>query len=171
MKVCKGCHINKPLSAYGMSSFVKSGRTSRCKECHQKRAKVRYQKIQDEFKATLRQKRLQDPEHRRNIERKSRAKNKEKNRPTKNARQSIRNRILNGEKFLILNKELKRIYQSPCFACGSQTNQSLDHLIPLSRGGNHSVGNIITLCRSCNNQKYDKTLTEWRKIKSLITQR
>lgn len=171
MKVCKGCHINKPLSAYGLSNAVKSGKTSRCKECHSKRGKARYQKIQDEFKATLKQKRIENPEHRRNIERKSRAKNKQKQRPAKNARQSIRNRILNGGGFLILEKELNKIYRSPCFACGSKTNQSLDHLIPLSRGGNHSVGNIITLCRNCNSQKYNKTLTEWRKIKSHITQR
>ena len=171
MKVCKGCHINKPLSAYGISNNVKSGRTSRCKECHRKRAKIRYRKIKNEFNLMIRQKRIDNPEHIRNIERKSKAKNKEKNRPLKNARQSIRNRILSGDKFLILNKELKKIYQSPCFACGSKSNQSLDHLIPLSRGGNHSVGNIITLCRSCNTQKYNKTLTEWRKTKLVITQR
>ena len=169
MKVCKGCHINKPLTSYGVSNAVKSGKTSRCKECHSKRGKARYQKIQDEFKAILRQKRIDNPEHRRNIERKSRARNKEKNRPAKNARQSIRNRILNGDRFLILDKELKKIYQSPCFACGSESNQSLDHLIPLSRGGSHSVGNIITLCLSCNTQKHNKTLTEWRKTKSHIT--
>jgi 5-methylcytosine-specific restriction endonuclease McrA len=96
------------------------------------------------------------------IERKSRLKNKDRYRPARNARQSIRNRKLNNEEFVILPKELERIYNSPCLVCGSDTNQSLDHVIPLSRGGRHSVGNIITLCLSCNVSKHARTLTEWK---------
>ena len=96
------------------------------------------------------------------IERKSRAKNKEKNRPYKNARQSIRNRLVSDSKYVIIYKDLKRIYSEPCFNCGSLKNQSLDHRIPLSRGGEHKIGNMLTLCQPCNASKHSKTIMEWK---------
>jgi len=96
------------------------------------------------------------------IERKSRAKNKEKNRPYKNARQSIRNRLVSDSKYVIIYKDLKRIYSEPCFNCGSLKNQSLDHRIPLSRGGEHKIGNMLTLCQPCNASKHSRTIMEWK---------
>ena len=96
------------------------------------------------------------------IERKSRAKNKEKNRLSRNARQSIRNRLVSDSKYVIIYKDLKRIYSEPCFNCGSLKNQSLDHRIPLSRGGEHKIGNMLTLCQPCNASKHSKTIMEWK---------
>ena len=96
------------------------------------------------------------------IERESRKKNKEKNRPFKNARQSIRNRLVSGSKYVIIYKDLKKIYSQPCFNCGSTNNQSLDHRIPLSRGGEHKIGNMLTLCQPCNASKHSKTIMEWK---------
>jgi len=104
-------------------------------------------------------------ERRLEIERSSRAKNKEKNRPFKNARQSIRNRLVSDSKYVIIYKDLKRIYSQPCFNCGATKNQSLDHKIPLSRGGEHRIGNTITLCQPCNASKNSKTIMEWKLAK------
>ncbi len=106
--------------------------------------------------------RKNDYEKRIEIERKSRAKNKEKNRPSRNARQSIRNRLVSDSKYVIIYKDLKRIYSEPCFNCGSLKNQSLDHRIPLSRGGEHKIGNMLTLCQPCNASKHSRTIMEWK---------
>lgn len=38
---------------------------------------------------------------------------------------------------------------------------TLDHVIPLSKGGGHSWENITTACHSCNNKKGNKTLKEY----------
>lgn len=40
-----------------------------------------------------------------------------------------------------------------CLKCGSQTNLTLDHIIPFSQGGKTEESNLQTLCRSCNTNK------------------
>ena len=54
-------------------------------------------------------------------------------------------------------------YRGCCAYCG-QTSDDLhrEHVIPLSRGGRHSVGNIVPACPPCNLTKKSKLLSEWR---------
>jgi len=70
--------------------------------------------------------------------------------------------------FRVLDSELKRILGTPCAMCGSLDKLSLDHIIPLARGGRHSVGNLQSLCKPCNSSKGTKTMTEWLKSKNLL---
>ena len=49
-----------------------------------------------------------------------------------------------------------------CFYCSTVTDLVPDHLIPLFRGGSHSVGNIVAACDFCNKQKGKKCLSEYR---------
>jgi 5-methylcytosine-specific restriction endonuclease McrA len=64
-----------------------------------------------------------------------------------------------------------------CWYCGVVTNTTdrswgsfgpdyptLDHIIPLSRGGNHSEENVCLACGQCNVSKNNKTPEEWYKI-------
>lgn len=47
-----------------------------------------------------------------------------------------------------------------CGYCGSKRNLTIDHIIPRSKGGDNSWGNLVTCCSKCNNQKDDKTPEE-----------
>ncbi|MHB8188944.1 MAG: HNH endonuclease [Ferrimicrobium sp.] len=40
-----------------------------------------------------------------------------------------------------------------CERCGSESDLTVDHIIPLARGGSHDIDNLQTLCRSCNSSK------------------
>jgi 5-methylcytosine-specific restriction endonuclease McrA len=42
----------------------------------------------------------------------------------------------------------------------SGNEATLDHVIPLSHGGSHSVDNVVTACRDCNTQKGAKMFTD-----------
>jgi 5-methylcytosine-specific restriction endonuclease McrA len=56
---------------------------------------------------------------------------------------------------------IKKICNYQCSYCGSIKDLTIDHIIPLSRGGTHSFSNLTCACRTCNEQKGDRTPEEW----------
>ena len=38
---------------------------------------------------------------------------------------------------------------------------TMDHIVPLSRGGRTTKGNVIPVCKDCNTAKRQKLLMEW----------
>ena len=107
--------------------------------------------------------RKKNHERRLEIERASRAKNINKIRYSKILSQAKRKKRLSECKvYDISDKDLSRLYKDKCYNCGSTENQSIDHRIPISRNGEHGIGNLMTLCRSCNASKKNKTIMEWK---------
>ena len=50
-----------------------------------------------------------------------------------------------------------------CYYCSEQNIKlTMDHIVPISRGGAHSIGNVAPACGSCNSSKGTKLLIEWR---------
>ncbi len=54
---------------------------------------------------------------------------------------------------------LKRDNHS-CQYCGSNKRLTLDHVIPVSKGGQHKWDNVVTACEPCNQRKRDRTPLE-----------
>jgi len=60
----------------------------------------------------------------------------------------------------------KSIYERDkytCYLCGEQFSEgklSIDHVIPISRGGRNDWNNMATCCKNCNWKKEDKLLSE-----------
>jgi 5-methylcytosine-specific restriction endonuclease McrA len=46
-----------------------------------------------------------------------------------------------------------------CYWCGAKCKPTIDHVIPLARGGQHTASNIVASCKPCNSKKRDKVLT------------
>lgn len=68
------------------------------------------------------------------------------------------------------DRDVKRQYiiqQGLCFWCDCELNNKyhIDHIIPLSRSGNNSIGNIALCCASCNSSKGNKLPIEWKMYK------
>ena len=43
-----------------------------------------------------------------------------------------------------------------CRNCSDQNDLAIDHIIPLSKGGNDDLSNLQILCKSCNSSKGDR---------------
>lgn len=55
---------------------------------------------------------------------------------------------------------VRRLRAATCAYCGGPGG-TVDHVVPLSRGGQHAEGNLVPACRPCNSSKADKLLIEW----------
>lgn len=69
--------------------------------------------------------------------------------------------------FEVTVRDLKRCldrYDHRCAYCGCLLNDSFDwdHIVPIARGGSHSIGNLAPACISCNRSKWSLTVTEWK---------
>lgn len=54
-----------------------------------------------------------------------------------------------------------RHYRHRCAYCGVAGRLEKEHIIPISRGGRDTVGNVVPACFSCNRGKGRMLLTEW----------
>jgi 5-methylcytosine-specific restriction endonuclease McrA len=53
------------------------------------------------------------------------------------------------------------LFGNKCLKCGSTDNLTMDHVIPLSLGGSHTVDNVQPLCFDCNRKK-SATIADYR---------
>lgn len=67
-----------------------------------------------------------------------------------------------GKISLPLRMEVLHRDNFTCVYCGSDQNLHCDHVVPVSKGGETSLYNLVTACRPCNSSKRDKNLKEWR---------
>jgi 5-methylcytosine-specific restriction endonuclease McrA len=57
-----------------------------------------------------------------------------------------------------------RIAQGVCHYCGARVppkELTLDHIVPLVRGGKSTRGNCVPACKACNSRKQSLTPVEW----------
>jgi 5-methylcytosine-specific restriction endonuclease McrA len=58
----------------------------------------------------------------------------------------------------------RRIAKGLCHYCGRSTpakELTMDHIVPLARGGKSTKGNLVTACKECNNNKKNLLPIEW----------
>jgi 5-methylcytosine-specific restriction endonuclease McrA len=60
------------------------------------------------------------------------------------------------------DEEIVRNY-SICLYCGSDKDLMIDHITPVSKGGNSDLNNLTRCCNSCNSSKSDRPLDEFKK--------
>ncbi|MCD6186214.1 MAG: HNH endonuclease [Deltaproteobacteria bacterium] len=58
----------------------------------------------------------------------------------------------------------RRIAKGVCHYCGQNIlpkDLTMDHIVPLARGGKSTKGNLVTACKACNNAKKNLLPMEW----------
>lgn len=55
-------------------------------------------------------------------------------------------------------------YRRCCAYCGRPAVEiTMDHVVPLARGGRHAIGNVLPACFECNSAKQDRWLIDFRR--------
>ena len=58
----------------------------------------------------------------------------------------------------------RQLAKGVCYYCGKQIppkELTMDHIVPISRGGRSTKGNVVTCCKECNNKKKHLLPMEW----------
>jgi len=55
-------------------------------------------------------------------------------------------------------KDLPHAQRRRCHYCTMERKLTLDHVIPLSKGGQHTKANVVPACGPCNSKKRDRIL-------------
>lgn len=89
----------------------------------------------------------------------------QKNNPARHAANEQRRRAIktaSGGSYTLAEWEaLKRQYNYTCLSCGRQEPEirlTVDHIIPVTKGGSSFIDNLQPLCFSCNSSKNNKVI-------------
>ena len=68
----------------------------------------------------------------------------------------------------------RKIHHGVCHYCNREVgrvNLTMDHVVPLSRGGKSTKGNIVPACKDCNNRKKYLVPIEWEEYLRALRER
>lgn len=187
MKLCRYCNIEKPLDFFGNDKRANDGKKNKCSSCHNEYMKAYYWRHREVMAARVLVHHYKNRESANARRKQNRLKNLEKQmqhsrqwqKDNPEAANSIKSnwRMKNRVKLQQLAKHremiiktgnvpssyIKELRQLPCNYCGQyfENKMHIDHVVPISKGGQHSIDNLVTACRSCNLSKSNKFLHDW----------
>jgi 5-methylcytosine-specific restriction endonuclease McrA len=155
-KVCPDCGVDKLREEYYVR---KNGHIMlRCKPCTKVYNRKLYIERRDKNLAYAAKYRKENPDTTKEIQRKWRSENGKRRKELEHRR---RTRKQENGVYVISPKDM-RLLERPCAYCGSNGSITMDHIVPISRGGTHGIGNLVPCCNRCNTIKNARTIMEWR---------
>lgn len=67
---------------------------------------------------------------------------------------------------------LRKAQEGRCHYCRREVgrgNLTMDHVVPLSRGGKSKKGNLVPACKDCNNKKKSLLPVEWAEYLRILS--
>jgi len=58
----------------------------------------------------------------------------------------------------------RRCFSGLCYYCGKKVpprSLTMDHIVPIVRGGKSAKGNLVPACKECNSKKQSLVPVEW----------
>lgn len=190
-KQCRICGFFKHLDLFSRMKDARDGHHNICKSCDGARRRRQYyenherelaaatktrERRKDEVTIYLQKYRAEHKEKANAYSKRYRQENKEKildlnRRYLANNREKIRKQgqlsyakrkanggtFTNDEWFALCNQ-----FGNVCVCCGEQERLTVDHIIPITKGGTSDIGNLQPLCKSCNSRKGDRIIIDYR---------
>ncbi len=171
-KRCPGCKLTKPTSEFAVRRASPDGLQTRCRDCRSVIAKRVTPEARREYQATFKTK---NPGRIQELNRESHARHRERriagvrDWESRNPELALsyrkaqrhKRRAIEAAGTLTFDQWLAILEQFD-WRCGyclvKLTSPTMDHVDPVSRGGQHTAENVIPSCLACNLRKYDKPI-------------
>lgn len=179
-KRCNGCDAIKTLSAFPRAAGMRDGRLNKCFVCMNSDRRAQYAANPERVKRNRQRFLEQHPDYDRQKAREHYARCDKEHAARVHRAWIERNpgyRSLSTKKRRAMKKgapvcdltpqqwrDLLGYFQNRCAYCGEEKHLCQEHLVPLSRGGSHTVNNIVPACRECNSRKHARPL--WVMVQS-----
>lgn len=167
MKECRKCHVRKFIEAFANDTKAPDGKYRWCKDCSRASNQAWYQANKASVVARVKQSRTDPVVYKAQLESNKRWREshpEQANEHSKRSQARAKGAVLadlTHEEW----EDLLRAANNSCTYCRkkftpSETPQQ-DHVVPLSRGGQHTKANVVPACRSCNRTKGNRTAIEF----------
>lgn len=169
MKRCGDCKETKPREAFNKRSAVKDGLQPICRDCQKARYSSFYDKNKEAQQERARSFYSKHKEHYASTMREWRQNNRERMR-SHWAKRRLLKKLQRDETLVDYSTVLERdgYVCYLCEKCVEPDDVHMDHVIPLSKGGRHSIDNLRVTHSKCNLAKGVKSLDEYRRQQNRV---
>lgn len=176
LRVCKACEEPKPEAEYHKDTGGSDGYRAQCKDCRGKYMQGYYEDNVEQRREYMNERRKTLGDHVRALDSARYERDKDKRIALAVEQTHIRRARLQEVEHErgITVIALKKIHGTACCYCGvemdfksrptgsiSPARATLEHVLPISRGGGHTWENTALACHACNTSKNKKTVDEW----------
>lgn len=181
MKTCSRCNVTKPVSEFRRHRGRPDGYDYICKQCKSEVDKRYYKRNREKIITRVKDNYWQNPEESRKKRRLWTQRNREHVRQwwkqwysthSVHRRQKIRIRYMAVGSSTITDEQTWKMiletFSYRCAYCGKEgIPLTIDHWIPVTKGGTNDPWNLVPSCKSCNSSKGNRTPLEWLDILKL----
>lgn len=176
-RTCRTCAVKLPLAHFDRDTAATRGRRADCKQCRGRYEARRYQSQREKIIGRITAYRKTNPERVREIDSERYFRHRRQrvalaSDVAHRARAATRGaetesgitvdvlREAQGDRCTYCDVEM--IFESTDLGPKDPRLATLDHVLPISRGGAHVWENVVIACSYCNASKGAKTLEEWK---------
>lgn len=186
LKICKKCEEAKPESEFHKDGGSPDGFRAQCKPCRNGYMREYYLSEDPDVKRErLKQYRLDNADRLRSLDAARYERDKDKRVALSSEQIKVRRARLAGVETDpgVTVRSLRELHGDACCYCGIEMSfvrrprgagiahdrATLEHIVPISRGGTHTFDNTALACHRCNVSKNDKTLEEYEAWKAGVS--
>lgn len=166
-KRCSKCQLIKSIQAFGMDRSRRGGLACWCKDCLNDNSRKYHLSNRSSVLARHREHHAANPPDRAKAVDRARAwaaNNPDKARAHRKNIKHKRRALTAGQLTAAELRRWESEQDKVCHWCRSACDKyDIDHVVPLSRGGQHALHNLVIACPTCNRRKAARCPVEFAK--------